>query len=470
MKRYDLIVIGGGSAGFVAAYKAREASLSVALAEKHKLGGECPNYACLPSKALLRAAEIFHLTEQARDFGISVTGAKASWPMMMASKDMIVQKLTGSPRLERALERAGVAYLKGEASFIDEHTLRVDDENYSGEQFVIASGSDPFIPPISGLETAGFINSIEASMLDKQPRRIAIIGAGPVGCEYAQLFIRLHSDVFLIQRGPVILDREDWETQKAITESFNRQGIKILVNSEVVKAEKDNAGKTLTVQTKNGQEKLAVDEILVVPGRRADLANMHLEKARVKLDERGRLVLNDYLQTSQPHIWAAGDAAGRFLFTHVAAYEGDIVGWNLTHPGELKKPDYRVVPRATFTHPEVGSVGLTEQEAKQQNLDYLAASYPLGVMGRGLTVRETGGFIKIIVDKKSGQLLGAHMAGSQAGEVIHELALAIFAEIPVQKLATMIHAFPTMAEAVSFVTERLLSQTVKNVADKQYGN
>lgn len=466
MQTFDLIVIGGGSAGFVAAFKARAANLSVALAEKHKLGGECPNYACLPSKAMLRSAEVLHLAENAEKFGVHVKEAHATLPEIVSSKDPIIQMLTGSPRLENALKRNDVAYLFGEASFVDEHTVSVGGQTYQAKQFVIATGSDPFIPPIEGLKETGFIDSIQASMLKVQPKQIAIVGGGAVGSEYTQLFTRLHTQVYLIQRGERILDREDEETSKVITESFISQGVKIFTNTDVVKAEKVSDGKKLTLKTKDGNQELVVDEILVAPGRRPDLTKLNLEAAGVKTDERGKLVLDEYLRTSQPHIWAAGDAAGRYLFTHVAAYEGDVVGWNLTHPTELKKPDYRVVPRATFTHPEIGSVGLTEKEAREKGYEVIATSYPLKVMGRGLTTRETEGFIKLVVDKKTNLILGGHMVGDDAGEVIHEIALAMFASIPVQKLGEMIHAFPTMAEAVSFVTERLQSQLVRNVADK----
>jgi mercuric reductase len=463
MKSYDLIVIGGGSAGFVAAFKARSAGLTVALAEKHKLGGECPNYACLPSKAMLRSAEVLHLAETAEKFGVHVKEAYASLPEIVSAKDPIIQMLTGSPRLEKALERNQVTYLKGEAKFVDSHTLEVSGQQYAAKQFVIATGSDPFIPPIEGLAETGFIDSIAASMLKEQPKRIAIIGGGAVGSEYTQLFTRLHTQVYLIQRGERILDREDEETSKVITQSFISQGVKVFTDTEVINAAKVAGGKKLTLKTKDGQQEIVIDEILVAPGRRPDLTKLNLDAAGVKLDERGKLVLDEYLRTSQLHIWAAGDAAGRYLFTHVAAYEGDIVGWNLTHPNELKKPDYRVVPRATFTHPEIGSVGMTEKEAKGKGYEVIASSYPLKVMGRGLTTRETEGFIKLVVDKKTGQILGGHMVGDNAGEVIHEIALAMFANIPVRKLAEMIHAFPTMAEAVSFVTEKLLSSQDKNL-------
>ncbi|MBI2607877.1 MAG: NAD(P)/FAD-dependent oxidoreductase [Candidatus Doudnabacteria bacterium] len=466
MKSFDLIVVGGGSAGFVAAFKAKAANLTVALAEKHKLGGECPNYACLPSKAMLRSAEVLHLAENAEKFGVRVKEAHATLPEIVSSKEPIIQMLTGSPRLENALKRNDVAYLFGEAKFVDEHTVEVAGSKYQAKQFVIATGSDPFIPPIEGLKETGFIDSIAASMLKVQPKRIAIIGGGAVGSEYTQLFTRLHTQVYLIQRGERILDREDEETSKVITESFTSQGVKIFTNTDVIKAEKVSDGKKLTLKTKDGQEEIIVDEVLVAPGRRPDLTKLNLEAAGVKLDEKGKLILDDYLRTTQSHIWAAGDVAGRYLFTHVAAYEGDIVGWNLTHPDQLRKPDYRVVPRATFTHPEIGSVGLTEKEAKDKGHDVIATAYPLKVMGRGLTVREVEGFIKLVVEQKSGQILGGHMVGAQAGEVIHEIALAMFANLPVQKLGEMIHAFPTMAEAVSFVTERMFFQMTRNVVDK----
>lgn len=458
---FDLIVIGGGSAGFVSALRARSEGMRVALVEKHKLGGECPNYACLPSKALLRAAEILSLAERAEEFGITVTGARASLPAMMSVKDMIVNRLTGSPRLERMLERNDVTLIRGEASFLDPHTIRVGDERHTAKHFVLANGSDPFIPPLPGLQESGFLTSIDASMVQAQPKRIAIIGAGAVGCEYTQLFIRLHSRVWLIQKTDRILEREDRDTSQAIETSFVKQGVQVLTNADVTAVRKDKNGTVVTIQHGGQRHLITVDELLVVPGRQADITGLHLEQAGVATDERGRLVLNDSLQTSQPHIWAAGDVAGKMLFTHVAAYEGDIVGWNVAHPDQLKKPDYRVVPRATFTSPEIGSVGLTEDQARAHGHEVTASSYPLRVMGRGMTVHETEGFIKLVVDAKTEQILGGHMVGSQAGEVIHEIALAMHARVPVTTVATMIHAFPTMAEAVSFVSERLVAQREK---------
>lgn len=456
MKSFDLIVIGGGSAGFVAGLEARGAGLTVALVEKHKLGGECPNYACLPSKALLRAAEVLSLAERGPIFGLTIPKARASLPAMMAAKDAIIHHLTGSPRLERMLERNEITYLAGEARFVDAQTIEVAGQNYAAKQFVLATGSDPFIPPIPGLKETGYLTSIDVSQLQTLPKRIAIIGAGAVGCEYAQFFIRLHTAVWLIQKTDRILEREDQDTSAAIAASFTKQGITILTNAAVMKVAAWRKAKRLTVRQAGQEQELTVDAILVVPGRRPDLGPLRLDRAGIKTDGQGRLVLDDYLRTSQPHIWAAGDVAGRMLFTHVAAYEGDIVGWNLTHPDRLRKPDYRVVPRATFTSPEVGSVGLTEEQGREQGFNVLAVSYPLKVMGRGLTVRETEGFIKLVVDQKSEQILGGHMVGSQAGEVIHEIALAMFTRTPVTVLGSMIHAFPTMAESVSFVTERLL--------------
>ena len=453
---YDLIAIGSGSAGGLAAFVAKRAEAKVAVVEefKEKLGGNCPNYACVPTKALLKAAEVYREVKNAGQFGVYADNPRFDFNKIAEYRDGIVGQLTGM-RIERNLKNAGIDWVWGRAKFVSRPELEIAGRRYSAANIVIGTGSKEFIPPIEGLAETGFIVSDQAARMDHLPKSVIIIGAGPVGTEFAQIFSSFGVKVTVLQRDSQILQREDPEAAALVEESLVGQGVKIVLNMEVISVNKEGSEKRVKVKVGNEEQEFRAEEIMIAAGRRAALEGLDLQTAGVAVTPSGKLELNEYLQTSQPHIWAAGDAAGNWQFTHTAAYEGDLVGRNIIHRHE-EKVDYSVVPRVTFCYPEVASVGITEKEAQTKSLKVRVEKFSVGGMGRSLIERERRGFIKLVAEKETLQILGAHVAGLQAGQLVHELAVAMKSKFPITEVARMIHAYPSFSEAVGAAAEKFL--------------
>lgn len=459
---YDLISIGSGSAGGSAAFVAKKANMRVAVVEefKDRLGGHCPNYACVPTKAMLKAAHVYKMAKRAKEFGIELDNLRFDFKKIAAYRQSIVDMLTG-PRIERNLHNAGIDLLWGRAEFKSEHELTVGDpsngssKTYSFGHAVIGTGSKEFIPPITGLAETGYWTSDIAVRATELPDSLVIIGGGPIGTEFAEIFSSFGKHVTIIQREPQILPREDGEIADYVAEDLKRRDVDIITSAEILFVHKIGSSKSVRVKIGDKETEAAGDEILVATGRRANLSSLNLEAAGVILTEQGKLELNEYLQTSQAHIWAAGDVAGNWQFTHTAAYEGDLVGRNICHRHE-EKTNYDVVPRVTFCEPEVASVGLTEAQAKLKNLDYRIGRFKSGGLGRMLIEKDSRGLVKLIVDSKTFQILGGHIVGENAGQLIHEVALAMKAQIKVTDVGRMIHAYPTFSEAVAACAEQFL--------------
>jgi len=453
---YDLIAIGSGSAGGAAAFVAKAAGRKIAIVEefKDKLGGHCPNYACVPTKALLNAAQVYKTVKNASAFGIYADNPRFDFAKIAEYRDNVVNQLTG-PRIERNLHNAGIDLLWGRAQFVSDHELMIGDKKYSAANILIATGSKEFVPPIPGLVEAGYMTSDQAVRLRELPKSIIIIGGGPVGTEFTQVFSSFGVPVTLLQQGPQILQREDSEiaavVQKHLVEELK---VNIVLNMEIIDVRKDGAEKIVRVKQGNEEKEFRASEVMIAAGRRAALGDLKLEAAGLALTPQGKLKLNEYLQTEKAHIWAAGDAAANWQFTHTAAYEGDLVGRNICHNHE-EATDYSVVPRVTFCEPEVASVGMTEAEAKVKGIEPEVVRYPIGSLGRALIDQDRRGFVKLLVDRKTGLLLGGHIVGKQAGQLIHEVAICMKARVLALTIAKTIHAYPTFSEAVAAAAERI---------------
>jgi pyruvate/2-oxoglutarate dehydrogenase complex dihydrolipoamide dehydrogenase (E3) component len=347
------------------------------------------------------------------------------------------------------------------AKFVSDHELMVETPSgggarkYSAEHVLIGTGSKEFIPSIEGLKETGFLVSDEAVKLSELPQSVIIIGAGPVGTEFAQIFSSFGAHVTLLQRDGQILQREDREIAEIVQKDLESRGVRIVLNMEIVRVQKHAQDKVVTVKAGGDELDFRAQEIMIAAGRRAALADLNLEAAGLKLNSLGRLDLNEYLQTEKAHIWAAGDAAANWQFTHTAAYEGDLVGRNICHKHD-EAVNYDVVPRVTFCEPEVASVGMTEAEARKKGIDTQNAKYPIGNLGRALIDLDRRGLVKLVVEKKSRNILGGHIAGQNAGQMIHEIAVAIKGKIPIETLARTIHAYPTYSEAIAAAAEKFL--------------
>ena len=455
-KAYDVIVIGGGSAGFSAAEAARARGVRVALVEKGLLGGECPNWACVPTKALLKSARMYESAKGMADYGVHTGRVTYSFQEMMKRKNAVVATLTGAgERFARLFADLGIAVIEGAAVFVDKYTIQVNDTFYTAKSFVIATGAEDVLPPIEGLQTSGFLGFKDVVSLKRKPSSICIIGGGPVGCEFATFFSLLDTRVTLLQRANSLLDREDPEIAGIAAKELAQRGVQIFTDTKTLRVRRSGLKKQVTFQVGRKQRQtVRVDAVLVAVGKRANVDGLHLSAAKVKLDEKGGLLLKETLQTSAPHIFAAGDVTSGYLFTHTGHYEGFIAGTNAalraTSPrAKLERRDLRVVPRVTFVHPEVASVGFTVAQAKAEKKQVLVGSFPIGALGRALTDGDRRGLVKLVVEKGSGKILGGHIVGERAGELIHEVALAMHVGATAHDLSTLIHAYPTYSEAIT---------------------
>ena len=449
---FDLICIGSGSGSNVAATQSAALGKRVGVVEMSAVGGECPNFGCVPTKALLTAAEYYRMAKNAKSFGVNVQGVSLNYPAVKAWKDRTVRN-TGTYEGAAAFKRLGIQLISGHAHFISPWSISVGGKRFSSKKFLIASGTYSIIPPIDGLKEAGYITYKDAIDLTQLPASIFIIGGGAIGCEFAEIFHTFGSKVHLAELAPRLLVREDLEIGELVNLMFQKRGMEVYVNSQVTKVDSLKHGQKTVHYTTGGKAHQATVEMILVATGKAPMTDMGLENAKVAYGKHG-IEVNEYLQTSNKHIYAAGDIVGPYMFTHTAAYQSRLVANNLWHRNKVKT-DYRAVPRCVFVAPEVASVGLGEQELQDLNIKYRKATVPTRLVGRSNTSKQVIGFVKVIVDM-SGVILGGSIVAPRAGEMIHELTLATQMRLNVRDIETTIHAFPTWSEAVRLACSKLL--------------
>ncbi len=450
---YDLIVIGSGAGGSVAAHIASKAGISVAIIEADLIGGECPNIGCVPTKALLQAAEVYEAAKHGARFGIRGTTVGYNYPSIKAWKDLAVKR-TGTYLGEEMYTREGINVIKGRAHFVDPHTISVGIARFSAKHFLIAAGSELIVPPIPGLESTGYITYREAINLTRPPKSLAIIGGGAIGCEFAQLFAIFGTKIYIVDIAEKLLAKEEPEVGELLETRFKEEySMSVYLGTTLDKVTKVGAKKHLSLRSGNKTASISVDEILVATGKRA-VVDIGLENAGVEY-EKNRILVDSYMQTSASHIFAAGDCVGPYLFTHMSTYQSKIAAHNLLHPRSKIAADYKAVPRCIFTNPEVASVGKTEAELKAAKISFKKVLVPVSVIGRANTSDVGEGFVKVLASSKTDVLLGAAVACPHAGEVIHELTLAVQNELTSAQVANTIHAFPTWSEAVRVACAKL---------------
>lgn len=451
---FDVIVIGSGSSGFSAAERANALGAKVCVIEMDAWGGECPNYACVPTKALLKSARAYYEAKmRGTSCGLNSPGVKFNFDAIMNWKEEVVDTITGDgKRLLTVAKDLGITMVHGRAHFLDAHTVAVGSKKYRAHKFVIATGTVDFIPPIKGLNRDLYITYKDAVNLMTLPKSIVVLGGGPVGCEFAVFFAMLGVRVTVLQLAPVLLQREDAEVSKIIGEQFEKLGITTFTDAQTKEVTRVGKRKKVSFSVRRGKtQSVTADVVLVAVGKRANVSDLHLDRAGVHLDDAGRLIVKETLQTSQKHIFAAGDVAGGYLLTNVAHASGYIAGQNVMQKtvGTMMKRDIGVVPRVTFVHPEVASVGMTEKEAIDAGKRVAVGQFPIAALGRAVTEGARVGVVKIVADKKTRKILGGHIVSEHAGEMIHEIALAMHAGLTVDQISSMMHAFPTYSEAVA---------------------
>jgi dihydrolipoamide dehydrogenase len=443
----NVIVIGAGSGGLISAYIAAAVKAKVVLIEKNEMGGDCLNTGCVPSKALIRAAKAATITRRARDFGFTSAQIDFTFSEVMERVQRVIKAIEPHDSVER-YESLGVTCMKGEARLVTPYEVSVNGRRITARNMIIATGASPLVPSIEGIESIHYWTSDTIWNLRHLPQRLLIIGGGPIGCELAQAFQRLGSKVTIVDMAPAILGREDADVSAFITQVLIKEGITLITGAKAKRFLSATAGSALEVDSVDGIRRVEFDEVLLALGRQPRTQGFGLEELGVRLEAKGTIEHDEFLRTNIPNIYCVGDVAGPYQFTHFAAHQAWYAAVNaLFSPFKSFKADDRVIPRVTFTDPEVASVGLSEREAKEKGIPYEVTIYDLGDMDRALADEEAQGFVKVLTAPGKDRILGATVVGAHAGETFVEFVSAMKHGIGLNKILGTIHAYPTFAEA-----------------------
>lgn len=449
---YDVIIIGGGAGAIVTARLLAKGKKSVALIEEHKLGGECPRYACIPIKALLASAHLYHQARNADQLGLRGSGVGFNYPSVKAWKDKAVRN-TGVNETEKSLIEDGISVIHGSAHFVDAHTVTVGRARFSAQEFVIASGSEIAVPHVPGMSREDFLTYKDAINLSRPPKSLAIIGGGAVGLEFATLFGSFGSKVYIIEKASHLMSREDPLVGSTIKASLEKDyDITCIARTTLQSISKKGRKKHLILKSAGKLHAVVVDEILMATGKKPAV-DIGLENAGVTYSPKG-IAVDRHLHTSTRHIFAIGDCIGGYQFTHVSLYQGRVVAHNMLHK-KMVNTDYRAIPRTVFTAPEIASVGPTPLQLKHLGIKVRSTAIDINMVSRSFASTKNSGFVKVTVDAKSGKLLSASIVAPHASEMVHELTLAIANGLTASDVANTIHAFPTWSEAIRVVCSKL---------------
>jgi pyruvate/2-oxoglutarate dehydrogenase complex dihydrolipoamide dehydrogenase (E3) component/uncharacterized membrane protein YdjX (TVP38/TMEM64 family) len=455
-KRFDrnLVVIGGGAAGLVTSYIAAAVKAKVTLVEAHKMGGDCLNYGCVPSKALIKSARVAHQMRHAENYGLSAVAPTFSFSQVMARVHAVIAAVAPHDSVAR-YTGLGVEVLEGYATIVDPWTVEIklnkgDSLRLTTRSIVIAAGARPFVPPLPGLDDVGYVTSDTLwdafAKLDAPPARLVVLGGGPIGCELAQSFARLGSKVTQIEMAPRLMGREDIEVSELARAALTRDGVDVLTGHKALRCERDGERKFMVVEHQGQERRIEFDALLCAVGRVARLQGYGLEALGIPTAR--TVAVNDYLETLYPNIYAAGDVAGPYQFTHTAGHMAWYAAVNALF-GDFKKfkVDYSVVPWATFIEPEVARVGLNEQEAKEKNIAYEVTKYGIDELDRAIADGVAQGFVKVLTVPGKDRILGVTIVGEHAGDLLAEFVLAMKHGLGLNKMLGTIHTYPTLAEA-----------------------
>jgi dihydrolipoamide dehydrogenase len=472
---FDLVVVGGGPGGYPAAIRAAQLGLRTALVEKERPGGVCLNWGCIPTKAMLRSADVLETMQHSAEYGVLADNVRLDYPAVLQRKERVVKGLTDG--VASLLKANGVTVVDGHARFVGPRAVEVvavgeaplgdggprynappapggrPQATLEGNNVIVATGSTPVLLPIPGIDLPGVVTSDGAFLLAEVPRRIVIIGASAVGAEWATMFNAFGSEVTMVELLPTLLPAEDEDMGKTLARSFTRRGIKVQTGRTVsaitqADAKKKRAAPALqvTITDPDGQspEQVETDVVLVGVGRRPNTGALDLERAGVETDQRGWVQVDDQLSTNVPGVYAIGDVTGKVLLAHVASHQGLVAAGVMA--GHDERMDYKAVPAATFTHPEVASVGLTEAAARSAGHDVVVGRFPFSALGRAQTFGSTEGLVKVVAERRYGEVLGVHIIGPGASDLIPEGVKAMRLEATLTDIADTIHAHPTLGE------------------------
>ncbi|NCO23532.1 MAG: dihydrolipoyl dehydrogenase [bacterium] len=460
MNEIDVAIIGGGPGGYVAAIKAAHLGLKAVLIEKDKLGGVCLNRGCIPTKALVGTAELLNQLQRAKEFGIQVKEYSYDFPAIMKRKEMIAKRMSsGVGQLMKANQ---IRVIQGEGNILEPGVVEVINiegkkELIKTENIIIATGSSVMKIPIPGLENEGVIDSDGALSLSELPTKMIIIGGGVIGIEFAGIFKAMGVEVTVVEMLPRILLPIDEEIANRLAFILKRQGIKILTNSKVEGIEKTNQNFKVLISNPEGKQRLETEKVLLAAGRVPDFGNINVQKLGIELEGRA-IKVDQKMRTNIPGIYAVGDVVGKIMLAHVASREGIVAVENIS--GKEVLMDYKVVPNCVFSLPEVASVGLTEEEARKKYDQIKVSKFPYLANGKALGMGETEGMVKIIADSDTSELLGLHILGAHASDLIAEGTLALSMEATAEEIVNTIHAHPTLAETIAEAAEGIIGKPI----------
>lgn len=456
----DVVIIGGGPGGYVAAIKAAHLGLKAVLIEKDKLGGVCLNRGCIPTKALVSTAELLNHLQRAGEFGIQVKDYSIDFPAIMKRKDLITRRLSSG--VEQLMKANQVRVVRGEGQIIEPGIVEVLDADGQKEviktkNIIIATGSKVMKLPIPGIDSGGVITSDEALSLSELPSKMIIIGGGVVGIEFAGIFKALGVEVTVVEMLPRILLPIDEEIARRLAMNLKRKGIEILTDCKVKGIKKNHQNLEVLVSTSEGEKRLETERVLLAAGRVPELGNIDVQRLGIEL-EKGAIKVDEKMKTNIPGIYAVGDVVGKIMLAHVASREGIVAIENIS--GKEVLMDYKVVPNCVFSMPEVASVGLTEEEARKENNNIKVSKFPFMANGKALGMGETEGVVKIIADADTFELLGLHILGVHASDLIAEGTLALSMEATAFEIVNTIHAHPTLAETIAEAAEGITGKPI----------
>jgi len=444
---YNLLVIGAGSGGLVTAYIAAAVRAKVALVEKHRMGGDCLNTGCVPSKALIRSARLIAETRDAERYGLDKAAADYDFGRVMERVQQVIRRIEPHDSVERYTQ-LGVDVIKGEARLVSPWEVEVNGRRLSARSIVLATGARPLVPSLPGLDQVEYLTSDTLWSLRELPRRLVVLGGGPIGAELAQCFARFGSEVTVVEMAPRLLPREDEDAAAAVESRFHAEGLRLATAHRALRVETGDEGPRLVCEHQGAEVALPFDRLLVALGRQANVEGFGLEQLGVALSERNTIAVDGLLRSNFPNIYACGDVAGPYQFTHVAAHQAWYAAVNaLLAPFWSFTADYRVIPWATFTEPEVARVGLSEAEARDRGIDFEVTKYGIDDLDRAIADGADYGFVKVLTPPGKDKILGATIVGPEAGNLVAEFVLAMKHGLGLNKILGTIHIYPTMMEA-----------------------
>ena len=450
-EEYDLLIIGSGSAAFAAAIKARDLGARVGIIERETIGGTCVNIGCVPSKALLRAAEHYYRAGHSPFAGVETSAGAVDLPALVEQKRGLVDQLR-KEKYADLLDVYGIDYIEGEGRFTDAETIEVDGRPMRAARYLVATGAAPWVPPIEGIDVVGYLTSTEALELQEVPRELIVVGANAIGLELGQLFLHLGAQVTWVEALDRIAPFEEPEISEALHSYLEGQGATIHVGAMAKAAGRGGDRIWLEVEVDGTANRIEADQILIATGRRARTEGLGLEEAGVDLDRRGHVVVDDQMRTTNPRVYAAGDVTAQPQFVYVAAMGGNIAAENALRDAG-RRISFETMPRVTFTSPAIASVGLTEAQAREEGFEVMTSVLSLEAVPRALVDYETDGLIKLVADEASGRLVGAHILADGAGDVVQAAVMAIKYKATIDEIAETFHPYLTMAEGLKLAAQ-----------------